>query len=116
MAEYFVVTTKDDHGAYFQTRSTKFTRDITPVGKTTLNNSAHHYHRLPEAAYYVNILANLMYRDWYDFTDELKEKVKKLVGENAFVEYQDFIKMESDELRRLRKEYPEVYGYQWEDK
>ena len=109
MAEYFVVTTKDDHGAYFQTRSTKFTKDITPVGKTTLNNSAHDYHRLPEAAYYVNILANLMYRDWYDFTDELKEKVKKLVGENAFVEYQDFIKMERDEIRRLQKELPDIY-------
>ena len=109
MAEYFVVTTKDDHGAYFQTRSTKFTRDITPVGKTTLNNSAHDYHRLPEAAYYVNILANLMYRDWYDFTDELKEKVKKLVGENAFVEYQDFIKMERDEIDRLQKELRDMY-------
>ena len=109
MAEYFVVTTKDDPGAYFQTRSTKFTKDITPVGKTTLNNSAHDYHRLPEAAYYVNILANLMYRDWYDFTDELKEKVKKLVGENAFVEYQDFIKMERDEIRRLQKELPDMY-------
>ena len=78
MAEYFVVTTKDDHGAYFQTRSTKFISDITPVGKTTLNNSAHDYHRLPEAAYFIYILANLMYRDWYDFTDELKEKVKKI--------------------------------------
>ena len=116
MAEYFVVTTKDDHGAYFQTRSTKFTRDITPVGKTTLNNSAHDYHRLPEAAYYMNILANYMYREWYDFKDELKEKAKQLVGEHAFVEWQDFIRMEDDEIRRLRKEYPEVYGYQWEDK
>ena len=38
MAEYFVVTTKDDDGALFQTRSKQFTRDITPVGKTTLNN------------------------------------------------------------------------------
>ena len=35
MAEYFVVTTKDDNRANFQTRSTKFTRDVTPVGKTT---------------------------------------------------------------------------------
>ena len=109
MAEYFVVTTKDQDGAYFQTRSKKWTRDITPVGKTTLNNSAHDYHRLPEAAYYVNILANHMYRDWYDFTDELKEKVKKLVGKHAFVEYQDFIKMERDEIRRLQKELPDMY-------
>ena len=62
MAEYFVVTTKDDNGAYFQTRSTKFTKDVTLDGKTTLNNSAHDYHRLLEAAYYVNILANHMYR------------------------------------------------------
>ena len=115
MAEYFVVTTKDDHGAYFQTRSTKFTRDITPVGKTTLNNSAHDYHRLPEAAYYMNIIANNLYREWYDFKDELKEKAKQLVGEHAFVEWQDFIRMEDDEIRRLRKEYPEVYGYQWKD-
>ena len=116
MAEYFVVTTRDDDGAFFQTRSTKFTRDITPVGKTTLNNSAHDYHRLPEAAYYMNILANYMYREWYEFKDELKEKAKKLVGEHAFVEWKDFIRMEDDEIRRLRKEYPEVYGYQWEDK
>ena len=115
MAEYFVVTTKDDHGAYFQTRSTKFTRDITPVGKTTLNNSAHDYHRLPEAAYYMNIIANNLYREWYDFKDELKEKAKQVVGEHAFVEWQDFIRMEDDEIKRLRKEYPEVYGYQWKD-
>ena len=33
----------------------------------------------------------------------------KLVGENAFVEWQDFIKMEYNEIRRLQKEYPEVY-------
>ena len=109
MAEYFVVTTKDDDGASFQTKGTKWTRDITPVGKTTLNNSAHDYHRLPEAAYYMNILANNMYREWNDYTDELKEKAKKLVGENAFVEYQDFIKMEYNEIRRLQKEFPEVY-------
>ena len=115
MAEYFIVTTRDDDGAYFQTRSTKFTRDITPVGKTTLNNSAHDYHRLPEAAYYMNIIANNFYREWYDFKDELKEKAKQLVGEHAFVEWQDFIRMEDDEIRRLRKEYPEVYGYQWKD-
>ena len=57
-----------------------------------------------------------MYREWYDFKDELKEKAKKLVGEHAFVEWKDFIRMEDDEIRRLRKEYPEVYGYQWEDK
>ena len=74
MADYFVVTTKDDNGSYFQTRSTKFTRDITPVGKTTLNNTAHDYHRLPKAAYYVNILANQMYRDLYDFTNELLQE------------------------------------------
>ena len=98
-----------------ETRSTKFTRDITPVGKTTLNNSAHDYHRLPEAAYYMNIIANNLYREWYDFKDELKEKAKQLVGEHAFVEWQDFIRMEDDEIRRLRKEYPEVYGYQWKD-
>ncbi len=109
MAEYFVVTTKDDDGASFQTKGTKWTRDITPVGKTTLNNSAHDYHRLPEAAYYMNILANNMYREWNDYTDELKEKAKKLVGEHAFVEYQDFIKMEYNEIRRLQKEFPEVY-------
>ena len=109
MAEYFVVTTKDDDGASFQTKGTKWTRDITPVGKTTLNNSAHDYHRLPEAACYMNILANNMYREWNDYTDELKEKAKKLVGEHAFVEYQDFIKMEYNEIRRLQKEFPEVY-------
>ena len=55
MTEYFVVTTKDDHGALFQTRSKKWTRDITPIGKTTLNNSDQAYHRLPLAAYYVII-------------------------------------------------------------
>lgn len=109
MAEYFVVTTKDDDGALFQTRSKQFTRDITPVGKTTLNNSAQEYNRLHEAAYYMNILANNMYREWNDYTDELKEKAKKLVGENMFVEWQDFIKMEYNEIRRLQKEYPEVY-------
>ena len=109
MAEYFIVTTKDIGGPFFQTKSKKWTRDITPVGKTTLNNSAHDYHRLPEAAYYMNILANNMYREWNDYTDELKEKAKKLVGENAFVEWQDFIKIEDNEIRRLQKEYPEVY-------
>ena len=109
MAEYFIVTTKDDHGAYFQTRSRKWTRDITPVGKTTLGNSDEAYWRLPEAAYYMNILANNMHREWNDYTDELKEKAKKLVGEDAFVEWQDFIRMEDDEIRRLQKEFPEVY-------
>ena len=109
MTEYFVVTTKDDHGALFQTRSKKWTRDITPIGKTTLNNSDQAYHRLPEAAYYINILANLMWADWHDFKDELKEKVKKLVGEHSFVEWQDFIKMERDEIRRLQKELPDIY-------
>ena len=109
MAEYFIVTTRDDDGPFFQTKGKRWTRDITPVGKTTLNNSAHDYHRLPEAAYYMNILANNMYREWKDYKDELKEKAKKLVGENAFVEWQDFIKMEYNEIRRLQKEYPEVY-------
>jgi len=109
IAEYFVVTTKDDHGALFQTKSKKWTRDITPFGKTTLNNSDQAYHRLPEAAYYINILANHMYRDWYDFKDELKEKVKKIVGEHSFVEWQDFIKMERDEITRLQKELPDIY-------
>ena len=93
----------------FQTRSKQFTRDITPVGKTTLNNSAHEYNRLHEAAYYMNILANNMYREWNDYTDELKEKAKQLVGEHAFVEWQDFIRMEDDEIRRLQKELPEMY-------
>ena len=114
MAEYFVVTTKDDHGASFQTKGTKWTRDITPVGKTTLNNSAHDYHRLPEAAYYMNILANNMYREWNDYTDELKEKAKQLVGEHAFVEYRDFVKMERDEVRKLQRECPDVYGNEWD--
>ena len=50
MAEYFIATTKDQDGAYFQTRSMKWTRDITPVGKTTINNSDIAYSRLPEAA------------------------------------------------------------------
>ena len=109
MAEYFVVTTKDQDGAYFQTRSKKWTRDITPVGKTTLGNSDMAYYRLPEAAYYMNILANNIYREWNDYTKELKEKAKKLVGENAFVEWQDFIRMEDDEIRRLQKELPNMY-------
>ena len=109
MAEYFIVTTKDQHGAYFQTKGKKWTRDITPVGKTTLGNSDLEYHRLPEAAYYMNILANNLQREWNDYTDELKDKAKKLVGENAFVEYQDFIKMEHNEIRRLQKEFPDVY-------
>ena len=109
MAEYFVVTTKDQDGAYFQTRSKKWTRDITPVGKTTLNNSDIAYHRLTEAAYYMNILANRMYADWYDFKDELKEKAKKLVSEHAFVEWQDFIEMERNEIWRLQKELPDMY-------
>ena len=109
MAEYFIVTTKDIDGPFFQTKSKKWTRDITPVGKTTLNNSAHDYHRLPEAAYYMNILANNMYREWNDYTDELKAKAKQLVGEHAFVEWQDFIRMEDDEIRRLQKEFPDVY-------
>ena len=109
MAEYFVVTTKDDHGALFQTRSKKWTRDITPVGKTTLNNSAHDYHRLPEAAYYMNILANYMYREWYDFKDELKEKAKKLVGEDFFVEWNVFLARQQNEIRRLQKELPDIY-------
>ena len=47
--------------------------------------------------------------EWNDYTDELKEKAKKLVGENAFVEYQSFIKMEHNEIRRLQKEFPDVY-------
>ncbi len=109
MAEYFVVTTKDDDGALFQTRSKQFTRDITPVGKTTLNNSAQEYNRLHEASYYMNILANNMYREWNDYTDELKEKAKQLVGEHAFVEWQDFIRMEDEEIRRLQKELPAMY-------
>ena len=109
MAEYFIVTTRDDDGPSFQTKGKRWTRDITPVGKTTLNNSAHDYHRLPEAAYYMNILANNMYREWNDYTDELKEKAKQLVGEHAFVEWQDFIRMEDDEIRRLQKELPEMY-------
>ena len=109
MAEYFIVTTKDQNGAYFQTKGKKWTRDITPVGKTTLGNSDLAYHRLPEAAYYMNILATILYREWNDCTDELKEKTKKLVGENAFVEYQDFIKMEHNEIRRLQKEFPNVF-------
>ena len=50
-----------------------------------------------------------MWADWYDFKDELKEKVKKLVGENSFVEWQDFIKMESDEIKRLQKKLPDRY-------
>ena len=90
MDEYFVLTTKDNDEALFQTRSKQFTRDITPVGKTTLNNAAVAYHRLPEAAYYMNILANYLYSDWYAFKDELKEKAKQLVGEHAFVEWKDY--------------------------
>ena len=109
MAEYFIVTTRDDDGPSFQTKGKRWTRDITPVGKTTLNNSAHDYHRLPEAAYYMNILANNMYREWNDYTHELKEKAKQIVGEHAFVEWQDFIRMEDDEIRRLQKEFPDVY-------
>ena len=50
-----------------------------------------------------------MWADWHDFKDELKEKVKKLVGEHSFVEWQDFIKMERDEIRRLQKELPDIY-------
>ena len=109
MAEYFVVTTKDEDGAFFQTRSKTWTRNIRPVGKTTLSNSDIAYHRLPEAAYYMNILANNMYREWNDYTKELKEKAKKLVGENAFVEWKDFIRMEDDEIWRLQKENPKMY-------
>ena len=50
-----------------------------------------------------------MYADWHDFKNELKEKAKKLFGDHAFVEWQDFIKMESDEIRRLQKELPDMY-------
>ena len=74
-----------------------------------LGNSDLAYDRLPEAAYYMNILANNLYREWNDYTDELKVKAKKLVRENAFVEWQDFIKMEHNEIRRLQKEFPDVY-------
>ena len=59
MDEYFV-TTRDDDGPFFQTKGKRWTRDITPLGKTTFNNSAHDYHHLPEAYYYMNILANNM--------------------------------------------------------
>ena len=65
MAEYFVVTTKDQHGAYFQTRSRKWTRDIIPLGKTTLNNSDTAYSRLPEAAYYMNIIERNVLKDYF---------------------------------------------------
>ena len=109
MAEYFIVTTKDQHGAYFQTKSKKWTRDITPVGKTTLGNQDLAYDILPEAAYYMNILANNLYKELNDYTDELKEKAKKLVGENEFVEWQNYIKMEHNEIRRLQKEFLDVY-------
>ena len=109
MAEYFVVTTKDEDGALFQTRSKKWTRDITPVGHTTLNNSDPAYHRLPEVAYYLNIISNRSYADWYDFKDVLKEQAKKLLGENGFVEWKDYIKMEDAEIWRLQKEHPEMY-------
>ena len=57
----------------------------------------------------MNILSNRMYRVWNDYTDGLKEKAKKFFGEHAFVEYQDFIKMEYNEIRRLQKELPEMY-------
>ena len=109
MAEYFVVTTKDDHGALFQTRSKKWTRDITPVGKTTLGNSDQAYWRLPEAAYYMNILANNMYREWNDYTDELKKKAKKLVGEDSFIEWNVFLERKQNEIKRLQKELPDIY-------
>ena len=59
------------------------------------------YFCLPDAAYYMNILSNNMFIDWYEFKDELKEKAKKLVGENAFVELQNYLKMEDAEIRRL---------------
>ena len=114
MAEYFVLTTKDDQAMIFQTKGRRHTRDITPVGNTTLNNLAHDYHRLPEAAYYMNIIANNLFIEWHDFKDELKEKAKQLVGEHAFVEYPDFIKMERDEVRKLQKECPDVYGNEWD--
>ena len=109
MAEYFVVTTKDHDGAYFQTRSKKWARDITPVGKTTLGNSDQAYRRLLEAAYYMNILANNMYREWNDYKDELKEKAKKLVGEDFFVEWNVFLARQQNEIRRLQKELPDIY-------
>ena len=86
-----------------------WSRYIKPVGKTTLDNSDQAYHRLPELAYYMNILSNHMWADWYDFKDNLKEKVKKLVRKLSFVEWQDFIKMERDEIRRLQKELPDIY-------
>ena len=50
-----------------------------------------------------------MWADWYDLKDELKEEVKKLIGEHSFVEWQDFIRMEDNEIRRLQKEFPDVY-------
>ena len=109
MAEYFVVTTKDEDGALFQTRSKKWTRDITPVGHTTLNNSDVAYHRLPEATYYLNITSNRSYADWYDFKDVLKEQAKKLVSEHGFVEWKDYIKRQDAEIWRLQKENPEMY-------
>ena len=67
------------------------------------------YFCLPEAAYYMNILSNNMFIDWYEFKDELKEKAKKLVSEHAFVEWQDFIEMERNEIWRLQKELPDMY-------
>ena len=46
-----------------------------------------------------------MYADCYDFKYELKEKSKKIVVEHLFVKWQDFIKMEDNEISRLQKEF-----------
>ena len=63
----------------FQTKGRRHTRDITPVGKTTLNNADHNYHRFPLAAYHMNIFINNMFInnlfiEWHDFKDDIRQK------------------------------------------
>ena len=115
MAQYFLVTTKDEQAMIFQSKGRRHTKDITPIGDATLNNSMCNYYRLPEVAYYLNIIANGIGTKlpWQEYKEEIVNLAKK-VDPNC-MDWQEFILDNDKELRRAYKEYPEVFGNEWDE-
>ena len=107
MAYHFISTVRDDSKDLFRLFAGKECKYMSLVGDTSLSTSDHHYSRMYEASYYLNIIANETYADWYDVVKELKAKALKLKPDMR--DFQEYQRADELEYHKNMKDHPKYY-------
>ena len=107
MAYHFISTVRDDQKDYFRLLAGKKCKYMSLIGETSLSTSTHHYSRMYEASYYLNIIANETFADWNDVVKELKAKAFKLRPHMR--DYQEYERADELEYYKNMKDHPKFY-------